>query len=107
MEWLNCSCCGKSIRDTADENRDHGAQPNPHDAGYGMCIDCGGDKTLKGHDEATVKRRLGWAGQTFYEARFGTIRRSITPTNRAKFDAMTYAKKLVIVAGLIEKGVLI
>lgn len=106
-EWVRCSCCGNDIPDDAECNVDFGKVPNPHDTGYGMCVECGGDKTFKGIDEAACKKRLGWAGRTFYEARFEILEKKLSEKNAEKFKAMPYSKKLVIVAGLIEKGAMI
>lgn len=105
--WVRCSCCGSDIPDDAEHNVDFGTVPNPHDNGFGMCVECGGDKKAEGHTEADVKRRLGWAGRTFYEARFEVLAKNLNPNNAAKFAALPYAKKVVIVAQLVEKGAMI
>jgi len=105
-EYVTCSCCGKGIADTPEENLDHATRGQ--DTGYGNCRECFGEPPAKGErvtmDEATVKRRLGWAGRTFYESRFDTVRKSLTPDNQAKWDACAYGKKVLIISQLIEKG---
>ena len=109
QDWVRCSCCGKDIPDDDEHNTDHGADPNPHDVGFGMCVDCGGDKRVtptvgKKLTDAQVKRKLGWAGRMFYEARFDVLEKQLRPELAEKFRAMSYAKKMLIVAGMIEKG---
>jgi hypothetical protein len=106
-EWLTCACCGKGIRDNAAENVDFGKVPNFNDTGFGSCVECFGDKTLKGHDEPTIRKRLGWAGEVFYDSRIETLGKKLNPGNAAKFAEMPYAKKVVVIAGLVEKGAMI
>ena len=101
-ERLTCTCCGSGVRDTPDENVSHGESPYPHDAGFGLCVECGGDKKA-----GDIRQRLGWAGTTFYEARFKTLRERLSEPNRRHFDAMPYERKVRIVARLIEKGAMI
>jgi hypothetical protein len=108
-DWVRCSCCGKDIPDDAEHNADFGEDPNPHDVGFGMCIECGGDKRVtakpgKKLTDAQVKKKLGWAGTMFYEARFDVLEKQLRPELAEKFRAMSYAKKVLIVAGMIEKG---
>jgi hypothetical protein len=105
--WLTCSCCGKGIRDTAKENVDHGVVPSPHDTGVGTCVECGGDKHETGTSEAAVRRRLGWAGQTFYDARIKSLPSKLSPANAKHFEAMSYDRKVRVVAQLIERGVIV
>jgi hypothetical protein len=104
VPWVRCSCCGQDMPDDAEHNTDFGVIPNPHDNGYGMCLDCGGDKRETALTEAAIKRRLGWAGRMFYEARFEVLEKKLRPDLAEKFRAMTYGKKIVVVAGLVEKG---
>lgn len=106
VAWLACSCCGKGIRDTPEENTDHGEHPNPHDVGFGMCVECGGDKREKGTSEAAVRKRLGWAGEVFYDARIEILGKKLTGANLEKLNAMTYAQKVAIIARMIERGVM-
>lgn len=107
-DWVRCTCCGKDIPDDAEHNVSFGLSPNPHDVGYGECVECGGDKNAgKGEKtltEATVKRRLGWAGRMFYEARFEVLEKKLRPELAEKFKAMSYAKKVTVIAGMIERG---
>lgn len=99
---LTCSCCGAGLRDSAKENVSFGWVPYPHDQGYGMCRDCGGDPEAK-----TRKKKMGWAAATFFEARFEVLQQSLSEENRAKFSAMSYERKCAVVAGLVQKGVII
>lgn len=109
-EWVRCSCCGKDVPDDEEHNVDFGVRPNPHDVGFGMCVECGGDKRagegkpVKELTEAQFKKRLGWAGTTFYEARFDVLEKKLRPDLAEKFKAMPYRKKVAVVAGMIEKG---
>ena len=103
-----CSCCGKWVEDTEAANTDFSKVPYPHDVGFGMCKECGGDKSVKDiKSEEGVKKKMGWAMQTFCEARFDVIRKSLKPENRAKWDRCTYAKKVMVVLGFVEKGSII
>lgn len=103
---LDCSCCGAGIL-APEENTDHGKEPYPHDDGQGMCRECGGDDRETGTTEAAARRRLGWAACTFAEARFDVVRNGLNATNRARFEAMSFAQKVAIVYGLVERGVII
>ena len=111
-EWVTCSCCGRDIHDTPETNLDY--HERGQDTGYGHCTDCFGEPpkpeekpTGKLRTEAECKRQLGWAGQVFYEARFDTLRKSLKGKQLEHFESMPYAKKLIIVARLIEKGYMI
>lgn len=104
-EYVTCSCCGKHIADTPGENLDFASRGQ--DTGYGHCRECFGQPPIKGEDEAAVKQRLGWAGRTFYESRFTTLRNALNADNQAKWDKCIYGKKVLIIAGLIEKGAMI
>lgn len=106
-EWVQCSCCGKDVLDTPETNLDY--HDRLQDTGFGRCTECFGDpKPLpkkKGlPSESQCKKRLGWAGQMFYESRFEAIRDKLTPENQAKWDACPYAKKILIVGQFIKKG---
>lgn len=96
---ITCSCCGRGIRDNAEENVDYGNVPNPHDTGFGMCRECGGDSKT-----AEVRKRMGWAACAFYDARIPLVRQWINPTDYGKFDALSYEGKVALVARLILKG---
>jgi hypothetical protein len=102
---VTCSCCGKYIADTPEENLDF--ETRGQDAGYGHCRECFGEPTVKGTDEAAVKKRLGWAGQIFYESRFDTVRKALNPENQSKWDKCSYAKKVLLIGQMIEKGQMI
>jgi NAD-dependent SIR2 family protein deacetylase len=112
-ELVRCSCCGEDIPDDDEHNVDHGVVPNPHDEGFGMCVACGGDKRAgdskpaRELTESQLKKRIGWAGQMFYETRFEILEKNLTGSSLEKFRAMTYARKMTIVAKMIEKGLMI
>lgn len=104
QDVLSCSCCGKGIRN--DENVDRDAIPYPHDQGFGMCVDCGGDKEADTTTDEGLKQALGWAGRTFYEARFPVIRDGLNEGNKKKWDGLSYRKKVLLVGRMLEKGIL-
>jgi hypothetical protein len=99
---VSCSCCGKGIYDNAKENVHFGMIPYPDDNGFGMCVECGGDKKSK-----DPKKRMGWGMVTFVEARFDTVRKSLNEKNQKKWDECTWEKKALVVLGLVEKGAMI
>lgn len=100
---LTCSCCGTMIEDSPEQNTDFGKQPNPHDTGFGMCPDCGGDKNA-----ADVKKKLGWAACSFYEARFPILRKALTkPELIEKWEKSSYLQKCNWIGKMIEKGLMI
>lgn len=116
-EILVCTCCGSSLRNTPEENVSYGVEPYPHDEGFGACRECFGEAAspelqLQPSDtpdaaEKKARRRMGWAAQCFYDSRIETVLKSLNEVNRAKFVAMSYVQKCNIIAGLVEKGVLI
>lgn len=112
-ELLTCTCCGGGVYDTPDQNVSYGEVPSPHDIGYGLCVECGGDrkiaaeKRVRNMTGSEIKKRLGWAACTFFEARFGILQKRLSPKNGARFSALSYAKKVAIVARLVERGVMI
>lgn len=87
-DWIVCSCCGASIRNTADENVSFGEEPYPHDHGYGMC------------------KRIGWASECFFDARIKVLQEKLSPENVEKFNRMSYAKKIDVVTGMVRKGLM-
>lgn len=103
--YVTCSCCGTGIRDNPEENVEHGTGAN--DEGFGLCVKCGGDKTSTGDDEAAVRKRIGWAGEAFFDARIAKLMESLSPENVEKFSRMTYAKKVSVVTKLVEKGAML
>ena len=103
--WVRCSCCGTDIEDTAEQNVDH--ETRHHDRGFGMCTRCGGDDRETGTSEAAVRKRLGWSGQMFYDARVKVLASKLSPANAAHFASMPYDKKIRIIAKLIERGAMI
>lgn len=104
-EILECSCCGCGVRDTPDENVSHGT--GQHDVGYGMCTRCGGDKRATGLTEAAVRRRIGWAGEAFYDMRIAMLLAKLSEANRAKFESMSYIRRIDVVQKLILKGTIV
>lgn len=110
-EILICSCCGKGIEDTPEQNTVHGQVPYPHDTGFGMCVECGGDKTI-GNDYANMteeqfKKRLGWGMKMFYDARIEILQEKLSEENAEKFKALSYQRKCAIIAQMVEKGYMI
>jgi len=101
-ELLTCSCCGKGVWNTPEENTHYGEVPYPDDNGFGMCRECGGDD--KAED---IQDKLGWAGRCFFEARFDVVRRGLNPENQVKWDRWSYEKKVAMVTRLVEKGTMI
>ena len=101
---LTCSCCGKGVME--EENVAKDEEPYPYDTGYGMCIECGGDKDADISTEEGVKKKLGWAAQCFYEARFDVISKALGDEAKAKFESMTYLGKVNVVTRFLEKGIL-
>jgi hypothetical protein len=112
---LSCTCCGSGIEDSSAQNVDFGKQPNPHDEGYGLCHDCGGDNraplptTTDGSKKRKkkIRKRLGWATSTFFEARFDTVRSALSLENQTKWDRCSYEKKIAVIAQFVEKGLII
>lgn len=102
IETLICSCCGRGVLDDAEHNVSHGESPYPHDEGFGMCRDCGGDSKAKGLPE-----RLGWAAKMFYDTRIKILEEKLSSENSKRFKSMPYRKKIAIVARMVEKGVMI
>lgn len=101
-EIITCGCCGRGLQNNAEENTHYGQVPYPDDNGFGMCVECGGDKK-----SADFRKRLGWAGETFFDARISVLKKKLNQDNSAKFAAMSYEKQVVIIARLIEKGAMI
>ena len=104
---LSCTCCGAGLRDTVEENVSHGQVPYPHDTGYGLCRDCGGDHTADTATDEGLRRWMGWQMTTFCEARFDVVRRNLKGEAQAKWDRLSYAKKCRVVLGLVKDGILV
>ena len=104
---LTCTCCGRGLCDTPNENVSHGQVPYPHDVGFGLCRSCGGDPTADMTTEGGVRKRMGWQMSSFCEARFEPVRRGLKPENRARWDALSYARKCSVVLGLVREGTII
>jgi len=100
--YVKCSCCGELVENSADKNACFGIEPYPHDEGFGECFACGGDPRSE-----DIRTRLGWAGRTFFEARMGMLRESLTPENRTAFDTLGYELKIALILRCIERGLLI
>lgn len=97
-----CSCCGRTIPDDPQHNVDHGTQPSPHDEGFGMCKECGGDAEATG-----IRKRLGWATCAFYDARIKLIMEILSPEKRKKFAALPYERKAAWISEAVERGFMI
>ena len=104
---LTCTCCGRGLRDTPEENVSHGQVPYPHDTGFGLCRGCGGDPTADMTTDEGIQRRMGWQMTTFCEARFDVVRKNLKPQQQAKWDGLSYAKKCSVVLGLVREGSII
>lgn len=100
-EILACSCCGREVPNDEEHNVSLGMSPYPHDTGFGMCTECGGDKKA-----TDFKKKIGWAACTFYEARFDIARNSLSAETQKKFDASPYELKCAFISRLLEKGIL-
>jgi hypothetical protein len=98
-EIITCHCCGRGLRNDAKGNVHYGESPYPDDEGFGLCVECGGDKNA-----SDIHRRLGWAGRTFYDARIEVLRNNLSPENKARFEALSYERKIYIITRLIERG---
>ncbi len=86
-----CGCCGETGEISVD---------NCEEDYY--CTKCMGDSESK-----SVKKRLGWAGRMFFEARFPIIRKQLNDTQKAKWDSFSYEKKCGVIGRAIEKGLMI
>ena len=100
--YVACSCCGKLIENSKEQNASFGEEPYPHDQGFGMCFECGGDP-----NSDDFRTKLGWAGQTFFDTRIRIVRKHLHPRNLARFDAMPYERQVGFVGYLIDSGVMI
>jgi hypothetical protein len=116
-EWIACSCCGKGILDTPEENTYHGKEPYPCDLGMGMCVECGGDPSLNDMTiieleqlelpEEEFWRKMGSAYEMFFRSRVDILRKNVDEDKFAKFDALSLPRKCYVVSLLIEKGAMI
>jgi hypothetical protein len=109
IEYLICTCCGRGLEDTPEQNVAHGETPYPYDTGFGMCVECGGDKTIPfdAKDEKALRKRMGWASTMFFDARIDILREKLNPENLERFEALPYAKKVAVITRMVEKGVMI
>ena len=73
-----------------------------YDVGYGMCEDCGGNPRAR-----SFKKRIGWAGRVFFEARFGAVRDALSEKNKKKWDKLNYNQKCYFITKMIEEGLMI
>ena len=48
-----------------------------------------------------------WAHQTFFSARIKLLAENLAPENAAKFKAMSRGRQEIVVAKMIERGVII
>jgi hypothetical protein len=112
-ELLWCSCCGKGLRNNAEENTDYGKVPYPHDDEFGMCVECGGndkigtDDTVDQLTDAQLKKRMGWAMTMFIEARIPIVSARLSPVNAAKFDKLPLWHKAAFIVKMVESGKMI
>ena len=103
--YVSCSCCGKGISDTPEDNLDY--HERGQDVGYGRCRECFGNPEADISTDEGFKDSLGWAGECFYETRIDILNDKLTGKSLEKFQESSYRKKCAIIAGLIEKGVMI
>jgi hypothetical protein len=104
---LTCTCCGKGLPDTPEANVSHAEVPYPHDTGFGLCRQGGGDPNADMTTEDGVRKRMGWQMTAFCEARFDVVRKHLKPEQQAKWDGLSYAKKCAVVLGLVREGAII
>jgi hypothetical protein len=107
---VTCSCCGKGIRDNAEDNADFNTRGQ--DQGFGMCRECGGEdpgtwENASKMTEAEFKKKQGWGLTTFYEARMAPFRNALNAQNQAKWDALPYWKKCYLLQHAVEDGLII
>lgn len=112
LSHVVCSCCDAVLAaHDAKENIAAAVMPYPCDEGFGWCRACFGDDSVKveGKEptEAQLRKRLGWAAETFFDARFDVLEKKLNAGNVERFRSMTYARKVAAVTRLIEKGVMI
>lgn len=90
-ELAACGCCGNFV-----------------EVPVGTCWEDVYCKDCMGNPEArSFRKKIGWAGQMFYEARFDVVRKQLSPESQAKWDKCSYAKKCSIIGHFIEKGLMI
>ena len=94
-----CSCCGRTILDTAAENVWHDLKPYPGDFGTGMCRACGGDPEAN-----DPRERLGFALCVFVDVRIPIVAKRLSERNRERFLAMDYELKATFVLELVARG---
>ena len=52
------------------------------------------------------RKRTDWLAK-FCEARFDTLRQSLSPENQAKWDGFNYDKKCSVIQSMVRKGYMI
>lgn len=95
--FLTCSCCGAGFDASTDQ-----AEPGEHDAGFGVCMGCGGNPKAR-----KPRKRAGWAYCAFIDARIPVLREQLNETNRARFDGMSWEAQGRIIEKMIERGAMI
>lgn len=91
LKYAYCGCCSNMVQVSVDVNDEDV-----------YCKDCMGNPEAK-----RFRKRIGWAGRMFYEARFPVIRKNLKPENKAKWDSFSYERKCTIIGKAIEKGLMI
>jgi hypothetical protein len=107
---VSCSCCGRGIRDNAEENCDFNTRGQ--DQGFGMCRECGGEDPGTWGDaskmtEEEFKKKQGWALTTFYDARMEPFRSRLNAKNQATWDTLPYWKKCYLLENAVKDGLII
>lgn len=107
-EVLTCSCCGGGVFDTPEHNASFDKEPYPHDSGFGLCIECGGDKSVTDEEaaasEEAYRRRIGKGAQMFFDSRVRFLKANLGQENRRKFEAMPYREQVGVISKMVAKG---
>lgn len=110
-EVLACSCCGRGLFNTPEHNASFGKEPYPHDEGVGLCIECGGDKSVTEEEaaasEEAFRRQIGKAAQMFFDTRVRVLKTKLGEENRRKFEGMSYRQQVSTISRLVQKGAMI
>ena len=106
-----------AARNTVEDNVCFGQVPYPQDLGFAQCRSCFGEAEspqlqLQEHDSKPTRRwktrkKLGWAGQAFFDTRIQLLKMKLSDKNAERFASMTYDRQCTIVGKMIEKGLMI
>ncbi len=111
---LSCTCCGKYVLNTPENNVCYHDEPYPQDTGFGQCRECFGHASeettfgdLSKMSDEEVWKFLGWAEETFYKSRIEILTEKLNEKNATKFQAMPLWRKIRTIQHAIEKGMMI